>query len=148
MTQTTGRYTADTITDQALDELYATVRRLNYRAQRAESTIAQYERAVVQWEISERGTYIPHASLRAIGRVTGTDLLGSVRHLQHFQRVEQAEAAIARVRAHLRYVLDYQGPGHSHLVPGRWDKDGSPCDHCARLAEARAALDEPKEGRP
>jgi hypothetical protein len=30
--------------------------------------------------------------------------------------------------------------------PGRWDKDGSPCDHCARREQARqrlAALDSP-----
>ncbi|MGP3684126.1 hypothetical protein ACTVZO_05330 [Streptomyces sp. IBSNAI002] len=59
-------------------------------------------------------------------------------------RVQEVEAALTETRHHLRYLLDYDGPRHCHLVPGRWDKDGSPCDHCARLATARATL-EPKE---
>lgn len=76
----------------------ATNQRLNLRCQQAESELATYRRAVGQWDVSERGTYIPHASLVAIGKAAGADLLGSPRHLRHFQRVEQAEAAIARVR--------------------------------------------------
>ncbi|NED31044.1 hypothetical protein [Streptomyces sp. SID8499] len=83
----------------------ATNRRLNRRAQRLESELAAYRRAVSQWEISERGTYIPPASLRAIGRASGRDILGSVRHLKHFERVEQAEAEIERLRADRAAVL-------------------------------------------
>ncbi|MGW5003294.1 hypothetical protein ACWEP8_37200 [Streptomyces hydrogenans] len=57
-------------------------------------------------------------------------------------RAGHAEADLEALRGHLRYVLDYQGPGHAHVVPGRWDADGSPCDHCARLAAARTALED------
>jgi len=80
------------------DTARATNRRLNLEKQRLESELATYRRAVAQWEVSERGTYIPHASLQAIGKAGGVDLLGTVRHLKHFQRVEQAEDAIERVR--------------------------------------------------
>lgn len=76
----------------------ATNQRLNYRAQRLEAELAAYRRAVAQWEISERGTYIPHSTLRAIGLASGKDILGSVRHLKHFDRVEQAEARLDKVR--------------------------------------------------
>jgi hypothetical protein len=55
-------------------------------------------------------------------------------------RADHAEADAEALRGHLRYVLDYKGPGHAHVVPGRWDADGSPCDHCARLTAARAAI--------
>ncbi|GHG15320.1 hypothetical protein ACFFSH_39325 [Streptomyces filamentosus] len=95
----TDRPRLDQLTDDMLDQLYATIQRLNRRAQEAESKVACYQRAVAQWDVNERGTYIPHASLAAIGRAAGTDILGSVRHLRHFTRVEQAETAIARVRA-------------------------------------------------
>lgn len=54
--------------------------------------------------------------------------------------VAEIRAELEELRGHLRYVLDYRGPGHDHQVEGRWDRDGSPCDHCARLAAARAAL--------
>lgn len=81
------------------DQLRATAQRLNRRAQRAESENNRYRRAVAQWDVSERGTYIPHASLAAIGRAAGIDVFGSVRHLKHFQRVEQAEAAVIRAEA-------------------------------------------------
>jgi hypothetical protein len=84
--------------EAALGEARETNRRLNLRAQRLESELAAYRRAVGQWEVSKRGTYIPHSSLRAIGLASGKDILGSVRHLKHFERVEQAEAAIERVR--------------------------------------------------
>lgn len=86
---------------EAPDELAtarATNQRLNYEKQRLESELAAYRRAVRQWEVSERGTYIPHSSLRVIGNACGVDILGTVRHLKHFERVEQAEAAIERVR--------------------------------------------------
>ncbi|WP_439947220.1 hypothetical protein [Streptomyces sp. BBFR109] len=79
----------------------ATNQRLNLRAQRLESELAAYRRAVSQWEISERGTYIPHASLLAIGRASGRDILGGVRYLKHFERVEQAEAEVERLRTEI-----------------------------------------------
>ena len=88
----------DTETCAALATARVTNQRLNYEKQRLESELAAYRRAVCQWDIGERGTYISLASLRAIGLAGGRDILGSVRHLKHFQRVEQAEAAIGRVR--------------------------------------------------
>lgn len=94
------------------DTARATVQRLNRRAQQAEAENAAYRRAVAHWDVSERGTYIPHASLAAIGRAAGTEVLGSVRHLRHFERVEQAEAVIERVRALAecwRYTDDRKG---------------------------------------
>jgi hypothetical protein len=60
------------------------------------------------------------------------------------QRAERAEAALEEIRADLQYLLDYRGLRHHHEQSGRWDHDGSPCDHCARLEQARqhlAALD-------
>ncbi|MYW33591.1 hypothetical protein [Streptomyces sp. SID2119] len=106
MTTQPDRIALDDLTSDALDALYderdaarATARRLNYRAQQAESKNAAFERAVSQWDVNERGTYIPHTSLRAIGIAAGTDILGSVRHLKHFQRVEQAEARVRALEA-------------------------------------------------
>lgn len=60
---------------------------------------------------------------------------GNLRHVQLIV------PELDQLRGHLRYVLDYRGPGHAHLAEGRWDRDGSPCAHCARLVAARAALD-------
>lgn len=59
--------------------------------------------------------------------------------------VEQAETALGNVRAHLQYVLNWNGTPHYHRTPGRWDMTDAPCGHCVRLAEARAALEPPKE---
>ena len=82
------------------------MQRLNRRAQAAESENAVYRRAIAQWDVSDRGTYIPHASLVAIGRAAGTDVLGSVRHLKHFERVEQAEAALAAFKDRIEAITD------------------------------------------
>ncbi|WP_432185442.1 hypothetical protein [Streptomyces tendae] len=96
----------DTDTSAELETARATNQRLNREKQQLESELATYRRAVAQWEINDRGTYIPHSSLRAIGLASGKDILGSVRHLKHFERVEQAEAANERLRAVLRRVAD------------------------------------------
>lgn len=89
----------DTDTSAELETARATNQRLNREKQRLESELATYRRAVAQWEINERGTYIPHSSLRAIGLASGRDILGSVRHLKHFERVEEAEEANEQLRA-------------------------------------------------
>ena len=106
--------------EAALGQARETNRRLNLRAQRLESELATYRRAVASWQVSERGTYITHASLRAIGKAAGVDLLGSVRHLKHFERIEQAEAAIKRVldwAATLDAIaVEVHGPGTRHPV--------------------------------
>lgn len=75
----------------------ATNRRLNRRAQALESELATYRRAVDQWEISERGTYVPLRTLAAIAKAAGRNI-ETPQWLLHYQRVEQAEAAIERVR--------------------------------------------------
>jgi hypothetical protein len=100
-----------------LTEARATNRRLNLRAQGLESELAAYRRAVGQWEVGERGTYISHASLRTIGLACGKDILGSVRHLKHFERVEQAEAAIERVRNYLASQVDAFPSNYPVAVP-------------------------------
>jgi hypothetical protein len=107
---------ASTLSEK-LQEARATNRRLNLRAQKLESELAAYRRAVGQWEVGERGTYISHASLRTIGLACGKDILGSVRHLKHFERVEQAEVAIERVRNYLASQADAFPSNYPVAVP-------------------------------
>lgn len=57
-----------------------------------------------------------------------------------FDRAEQAEQQRDQLAADLRYALDDHGPDHNHIQPGRWDDTGKPCDHCARLEQARQHL--------
>jgi hypothetical protein len=83
--------------EQQRDQARATNRRLNLRAQQLESELAAYRRAVDQWEISERGTYVPLRTITAIAKAAGRDI-ENPRWLLHYQRVEQAEAAILRIR--------------------------------------------------
>lgn len=104
--------------DRADDDLAtarATNRRLNLRAQRLESELAAYRRAVSQWDVSERGTYVPLRTIAAIAKAAGRNI-ETPRWLLHYQRVEQAEAAVERVRSVLeseavvgRSALDYRG---------------------------------------
>lgn len=85
----------------------ATNRRLNLRAQRLESELGAYRRAVGQWTVTERGTYIPLRTLSAIAKAAGR-YIETPQWLMHYQRVEQAEAAIERVRDYLA-VLESAG---------------------------------------
>lgn len=152
-------------TDQTadLETARATNQRLNREKQQLESELAAYRRAVGQWEVSERGTYIPHSSLRAIGLASGKDILGSVRHLKHFERVEQAEAEVERLRADRAAIraeiLNEQGPedqetlaeaaaAYRWLRPvieatmtdsARWDGDESEEVHLGRYVQWLAA---------
>ncbi|GGU84398.1 hypothetical protein GCM10010275_19310 [Streptomyces litmocidini] len=48
---------------------------------------------------------------------------------------DQAEAERDALKGHLQYLLDRDNHGHLYIHPD------SPCDHCTRLAAARAALD-------
>jgi hypothetical protein len=123
-----------------------TNRRLNLRAQRLESELAAYRRAVGQWEISDRGTYIPHSSLRAIGLASGKDILGSVRHLKHFERVEQAEARLSRIRewvtSNVVTARNEFGSGYREAQRDIRDLlDGRP-------TEAAVGAQQPKENQP
>jgi hypothetical protein len=81
-----------------LAEARTTNQRLNARAQRLESELAAYRRAVAQWEINDRGTYVPLRTIAAIAKAAGLNI-DNPHWIMHYQRVEQAEAAIARTRA-------------------------------------------------
>jgi hypothetical protein len=69
----------------------ATNQRLNARAQRLESELAAYRRAVRQWEISDQMTYVPLRSLAVIAKAAG--LAVPERWELHYERVERLEAA-------------------------------------------------------
>lgn len=83
--------------EAALGEARETNQRLNLRTQRLESELAAYQRAVRQWVVDERGTYVPLRTIAAIAKAAGRDI-EHPRWLMHYQRVEQAEAVTARVR--------------------------------------------------
>jgi hypothetical protein len=118
-----------------LAEARATNQRLNYRTQQLESELAAYRRAVAQWEISERSTYVPLRTIAAIAKAAGRNI-ENPRWLLHYQRVEQAETAITRVRdLHARW-LSAGAPPLGTSITRWWDK---------RLTELTAALAEPKE---
>jgi hypothetical protein len=115
--------------DTELQQARETNRRLNLRCQQAESALATIKRSVGEWEISERGTYVPLRTIAAIGKAVGRDITNA-RWLLHYQRVETAEAAITRIRQ----------------LADRWENALAPD---RRYAEAlRAALDGPADTTP
>ena len=79
-------------------EARATNQRLNLRVQTMEKENAVYQRAVAEWRVDEKGTYIPAATLQAIGRAAGKDVYGTTRHIRYFERIEAAEASIDGLR--------------------------------------------------
>ena len=90
-------------TDQTADDLAAaraTNQRLNLRAQRLESELAAYRRAVAQWEINERGAYVPLRSLAAIAKAAGVEV--PERWELHYERVERVEAELRRLAGEAR----------------------------------------------
>ncbi|MET7944248.1 hypothetical protein [Streptomyces sp. NPDC005302] len=102
--------------EAALGEARETNRRLNYRAQQLESELATYRRAVSQWQVSDRGTYIPLRTISAIAKAAGRDI-EHPRWILHYQRVEQAEAAIERVRSYLASQTDAFPANYPVAVP-------------------------------
>lgn len=68
----------------------ATNQRLNYEKQRLESELAAYRRAVADWKISERGTYVPLRSLAVIAKAAGIAV--PERWELHYERLARAEA--------------------------------------------------------
>ncbi|WP_319052659.1 hypothetical protein [Streptomyces europaeiscabiei] len=99
----TDRIPLDHLTSDQYDQLHAerdaaraTNRRLNRRAQELEAELAAYRRAVDQWEINERGTYVPLRALAAIAKAAGLPV--PERWELHYERVEQAETALAEAR--------------------------------------------------
>ncbi|MDX3532507.1 hypothetical protein P1P75_40470 [Streptomyces sp. ID05-39B] len=130
-------------TGDALAQARATNQRLNLRTQRLESELATYRRAVAQWEVSDHRTYVPMRSLAAIAKAAGRDI-ETPHWLLHYQRVEQAEAAIERVRA-LREPIaeaieraDYSG----NMRRGDLADSVMPVIHAALDATARPAVGE------
>jgi hypothetical protein len=104
--------------EKTISETRATNQRLNLRAQRLESELAAYRRAVAQWEVDERGTYVPLRTLAAIAKAAGRDI-ENPRWLLHYQRVEQAETANDRLRSLLAEVLgQFQTLRHEHDPTG------------------------------
>lgn len=85
-----------------LDDARKTNARLNHRCQQNESRIATFERAVREWHVSERGTYIPLSSLATIGHAAGVDLDADPRFELHYQRVEQLETDLDDARSTLK----------------------------------------------
>ncbi|MFF0143562.1 hypothetical protein ACFYRN_45165 [Streptomyces sp. NPDC005227] len=102
--------------EAALGEARETNQRLNYRAQQLESELATYRRAVSQWQVSDRGTYIPLRTISAIAKAAGRDI-EHPRWILHYQRVEQAEAAIERVRSYLASQTDAFPANYPVAVP-------------------------------
>lgn len=83
--------------ESALGEARATNRRLNYRAQTAESRLNTVTTAVAEWQVGENGTYVPLRTLAAIAKAVGIDHDTS-RWQMHYERVEALEAALAEAR--------------------------------------------------
>jgi hypothetical protein len=105
--------------EAALGRARETNRRLNYRAQDLESELAAYRRAVAQWEISERGTYVPLRSLAVIAKAAGQP--APERWELHYERVERAEAALAAAPV---------SPAHADRCPHGCDVSTYPCLAC------------------
>jgi len=120
-----------------LAEARATIQRLNLRAQTAESENATYRKAVAEWDVGERGTYIPAATLQLIGRTAGLKgigVYGTTRHLKYFQRIEESDRVIDGLRK----------------VAGKWNTNRLPKEAEPLLMEVLLVLTEagtePEEG--
>lgn len=123
------------LSDAAKREFQArqTGRRLNYRAQRAESKLAVFLRAVGEWQFgAEQGTYVPLRSLGAIAKAVGREIPD--RWELHYQRVEHAEATLAAVREYLELSDDDGVRTREHLL-GVLDRAGVPSVVAAELGE-------------
>lgn len=83
-----------------LREARTTNQRLNRRTQELESELAAYRRAVAEWQINEQNAYIPLRTIAAIAKAAGLDI-PTDRFEMHYQRLERAEAAVARVREYV-----------------------------------------------
>lgn len=102
----------------------ATNQRLNYRAQTAESRLNAVTVAVANWEINERGTYVPLSTLNDIAKAVGIHYDTDGWEL-HYQRVEALETTIR----------DYE----NRIT---WE---TTCGEHAKLLDACRAADEARE---
>lgn len=57
-----------------IDDRNDTIRRLNHRAQEAESALTAVTKAVGEWKVDENKTYVPLGSLRKIAAAVGTEI--------------------------------------------------------------------------
>jgi hypothetical protein len=104
----------------------ATNQRLNARAQRLESELAAYRRAVAQWEISDQMTYVPLRSLAVIAKAAG--LAVPERWELHYERVERLEAAAVPVPAPTDRAVRAQRYGQALRRWGLLDEVNNPKD--------------------
>jgi hypothetical protein len=119
-------------------QVRATNRRLNLRCQEVESALATIKRAVGEWEISERGTYVPLRTIAAIGKAVGRDI-DDGRYELHYQRVDTAEATVTRIITLTERWIAAGPPPIGTPMARWWDK---------RLAELHAALGGPADTTP
>ncbi|MDX2749606.1 phage tail tape measure protein [Streptomyces scabiei] len=132
----------------ALTEARATGQRLNRRAQVAESGLATVRRAVAQWEIDERGTYVPLRTIAAIAKAVGRDV-EDPRWILHHQRVEQAETALAEAQQVISMQKNLIGSLRSIVATAMTDREdqaerGEACARCGRdhIAELEKVIRE------
>lgn len=132
------------VRDTELRQARETNRRLNLRCQEAESALATIKRAVGEWEVSERGTYVPLRTIAAIGKAVGRDIDDS-RYELHYQRVEAAEATLAAIRAALAGLKAdaerYRESGSDALL-------NTAAGYSGAVARIEAALDGPADTTP
>jgi hypothetical protein len=126
--------TALAVVQPQLDQARATNRRLNLRCQEQESRLAAYTRLVGEWQLGERGTYVPLRTLTAIARLAGRDIDGD-RYELHYQRVDAAEADLASLRADARTAASLLRDTAERVEQGR-------TVNAAALRAAAKALDE------
>jgi transcriptional regulator with XRE-family HTH domain len=114
----------------ALAEARQTNRYLNRRAQAAEAVANGYKKAVREWRIRDKGTYVPYDSLKKIGRLAGLEILPDVRYMQRFENAQQAEEFIEQLYKLLEYWSTISAPPNGKQEAW-WEK---------RLAELSKAL--------
>lgn len=134
-----------------LAEARQTIQKLNRRAQAAESVAERYARAIRDWRVSEKGTYVPYESLKEIGALAGVEILPHVRYMQRFENAQQAEEFLERIYGLLEYWNTLSAPFGppqswwweerraelSDVLAGR----GSPGVQDSLRAQVRSALD-------
>lgn len=135
-----------------LAEARQTIQKLNRRAQAAESVAERYARAIRDWRVSEKGTYVPYESLKEIGALAGVEILPHVRYMQRFENAQRAEEFLERIYGLLEYWNTLSAPFGppqswwweerraelSDVLAGR----GSPGVQDSLRAQVRSALDE------
>ncbi len=100
-----------------VNERNETIRRLNHRAQDAESALAAVAKAVGEWEIDEDKSYVPLGSLRKIAAAVGLGIKNRRWEL-HYHQMRRLQRRVAQLESN---------------VPS--GQDGSPEDYDAWLRD-------------